>query len=315
MAYRYDRDLVGAIDSLPKIDAENLPQLRAMVDQMVEHLPPFTPLSPLEIKDLSVPGPAEAPPVDVRTYRPMNAEPGLPVVLYIHSGGFTVGNLETEHSAAAQVAGEVGAFVVSIDYRLAPESPFPAATEDCYAVLTWVADNADMLKIDPLRIAVYGISSGASLAAALALMTRDRGGPQLCFQFLGVPVLDDRLTTPSMRLFTDTPLWDRHNAEASWRQYLGTDKGTEHDPAISPYAAPARATDLARLPPTYIYVCEFDPLRDEGLYYATRLVQAGVQTELHMYPGTFHGSTNIAAAPISQRMVAESLAVLARALA
>jgi acetyl esterase/lipase len=164
--------------------------------------------------------------------------------------------------------------------------------------------------VDPARIAVAGQSAGGGLAAATALLARDRGGPALRFQLLEIPELDDRLDTPSMRAFTDTPLWNRPNAEWSWRHYLGPD----HVAETSAYAAPARARDLAGLPPAYVSTMEFDPLRDEGITYALRLLQAGVQVELHSHPGTFHGSALIAGAEVSQRGAREVVEALRRAL-
>jgi acetyl esterase/lipase len=208
------------------------------------------------------------------------------------------------------VAGEVGAVVVSVDYRLAPEHPFPAGVEDCYAALAWLAAHAAELGVDPARIAVAGQSAGGGLAAATALLARDRGGPALCFQLLEIPELDDRLDTPSMRAFTDTPLWNRPNAVWSWKHYLGA----SHAGEPSAYAAPARAKDLAGLPPAYVSTMEFDPLRDEGILYALRLLQAGVPVELHSYPGTFHGSALLPGAKVSQRGAREVMEALRHAL-
>jgi acetyl esterase/lipase len=143
---------------------------------------------------------------------------------------------------------------------------------------------------------VYGQSAGGGLAAALSLLARDRGGPSLCFQYLGIPELDDRLETPSMQQFVDTPMWNRPNAVLSWRYYLGHDADGE----VSPYAAPARAADLSGLPPAYVSTMEFDPLRDEGILYALGLLQAGVTVDLHQYPGTFHGSAMVPTAAVSR---------------
>jgi acetyl esterase/lipase len=146
----------------------------------------------------------------------------------------------------------------------------------------------------------------------MALMARDRGGPALCFQVLDIPDLDDRLTTPSMNAYADTPVWNRPKAVLSWQAYLGP----EHTGDTSPYAAAARATDLSGLPPAYVVTCEFDPLRDEGIEYAQRLMQAGVPTELHHYPGTFHGSCAAAMdTAISRRMIDDRTSALARAFA
>ena len=193
-------------------------------------------------------------------------------------------------------------------YRRAPEHRFPAALDDAYAVLTWTAGHAADLGIDPERIAVGGHSAGAGLAAAVALRARDQHGPPIRFQLLNQPELDDRQETWSARHFTDTHWMNRDKIAATWRHYLGS------GPA-SPYAAPARAADLSGLPPAYIATAEVDPLRDEGIDYALRLLQAGVSVELHQWPGTFHGSHAILSAEVSQRQIAEATAALRRALA
>jgi acetyl esterase/lipase len=250
------------------------------------------------LEDRQVPGPVGAPEVPIRIYRPRAESSSLRgAVFEIHGGGFLMGSIEMMDAWCQTIAGELGVVVVSVEYRLAPEDPFPAGVEDCYAALCWMADHADELQIDPARIAISGQSAGGGLAAGTVLMARDRGGPALCFQVLEIPELDDRLETPSMRQFTDTPLWNRPNAVWSWKHYLGPD----HEGEVSPYAAPARATDLAGLPPAYISTMEFDPLRDEGIVYAMRLLEAGVSVELHSFPGTFHGSALVADADVSRR--------------
>jgi acetyl esterase/lipase len=202
--------------------------------------------------------------------------------------------------------------VISVDYRLAPENPYPAPLDDCYAGLVWAAENADRLAVDADNIAIHGISAGGGLCAALALLARDRGGPAIVFQYLGVPEVDDRLGTVSMQRFTDTPLWNLPSAQNSWDCYLGA--GVRGSDGVSPYAAPARATDLSGLPPAYISAMQFDPLRDEDIAYAQALLAAGVTVELHLFPGTFHGSMLAAHAAVSKREAAEALAVLGRAL-
>ena len=234
----------------------------------------------------------------------------VPAILYIHGGGFFVGSIDTEHAGSAGLARQLGVVVVSVDYRLAPEHPFPAGIEDCYAALVWLHAHADELGVDPARVAINGGSAGGGLAAGLALLARDRGGPAICFQYLGIPELDDRLETESMKRFTDTPMWSRPSAELSWQWYLGDAHGGD----VSPYAAPARATDLAGLPPAYVSTMEFDPLRDEGIIYALRMLEAGVSVELHSFPGTFHGSAIVTGAAVTQREGVERLAVWRRVL-
>src|SRR4029453_10731094 len=169
-------------------------------------------------------------------------------------------------------------------------------------------EHAAELGIDPGRIAVGGHSAGAGLAAAVALRARDQQGPPIRYQLLNQPELDDRQETWGARQVTATPWMTRHKLAATWRHYLGSQPAT-------PYAAPARAADLAGLPPAHIATAEFDPLRDEGITYALRLLQAGVPVELHQWPGTFHGSQAILSAEISQRQIAELAAALRRALA
>ena len=262
-------------------------------------------------QDRTVPGREGDPEVPIRIYRPREETAELrPAVFEIHGGGFLMGDIEMMDPWSENVAGELSAVVVSVEYRLAPEDPFPAGVEDCYAALSWLAANAGELGVDPERIAIAGQSAGGGLAAGTALLARDRGGPSLCFQLLEIPELDDRLETPSMQQFTDTPLWNRPNAVWSWKHYLGAD----HEGEVSHYAAPARAKDLAGLPPAYVSTMEFDPLRDEGILYAMRMLEAGVSVELHSYPGTFHGSALVANAEVSRRGAREALDALRRRL-
>jgi acetyl esterase/lipase len=230
-------------------------------------------------------------------------------LLDIHGGGFVSGSASMEHGFATLVARKLGVVVVTVEYRLAPEHPFPAGAEDCYAVLAWMHEESDALGIDRARVGVGGQSAGGGLSAAVALMARDRGGPPLCFQFLGIPELDHRLETTSMRTFVDTPMWHRRNAELSWEAYLGPDPQD-----VSPYASPSIADDLTNLPPAYVTTMEFDPLRDEGILYALRLMEAGVSVELHSFPGTFHGSAAVPTAAVSKRGHKELMGALARGL-
>lgn len=306
--YKFDPELAALVPMLPKT-SEDLAATRAQMAELIEAMNANVDVTGLSVEDRTVPGSEAAPQVPTRIYKPEQRPNPTAAVIYIHGGGFILGNLESEHGAAARLAIELGVVVVSVGYRLAPEHPFPAAVEDCYAVLQWVDAAANELNIDPQRIGVIGNSAGGGLAAAIAMMARDRKGATPCFQFLGMPELDDRMDTLSMQRFVDTPLFSRPQAERSWRHYLG-----EHTGEVSPYAAPARATDLSRLPPAFISVMEFDPLRDEGIAYGLKLLQAGVAVEMHTYPGTFHGSPAIMFAEISRRQAAEQLDVLRRAL-
>ena len=313
LPYRIDPELEPLLEWLPALALDDVAAVRTALANLVSPLNVDVDTSGVIIEDRHVPGPAGAPEVPVRIYRPAGANKPTPALLDIHGGGFVLGNIEMEHASAVQIAREVGAAVVAVEYRLAPEHPFPAGVEDCYAALTWLSATVAELNIDPTRIGVGGQSAGGGLSAAVALLARDRGGPPLCFQFLGIPELDDRLETVSMRAFHDTPMWSRPNAEYSWRYYLGDD-GPAGGKDVSPYAAPARATDLSGLPPAYVTTMEFDPLRDEGITYALRLLQAGVSVELHSFPGTFHGSSLINTAAVSRRGNAELLVALRRGL-
>lgn len=245
----------------------------------------------------------------VRLYRPRDAEGKLPVLVYYHGGAFIFGDPYQEEVRTLRYAAEVGCLVVSVDYRLAPEHPFPAGLNDCYDALCWTQQLADELGIDRTRIAVGGASAGGALAAAVALRARDQSGPALACQLLIYPVLDDRLRTPSMRAFSHTPIWNQRAARQSWQHYL---QGRQADC----YAAPARATELQGLAPAYVMTAEFDPLRDEAIEYTSRLMQAGVTTDLHNFAGTVHGFDMLAwGTPIAEQAMAEQVTYLQRAFA
>jgi len=293
-----DPELEAFVPLFPPADLSDPVAARSNLAQLVRAVPETT---GLEIDDRTVPADPDVP---VRIYRPQAARGAI---VWLHGGGFVMGDLETEHPWAVRVADGSGAVVVSVGYRLAPEQRFPAALDDAYTVLTWAAGHAAELGIDPERIAVGGHAAGAGLAAAVALRARDQQGPPISFQLLSQPELDDRQETWSARNFTDTPFMTRDKVAASWRHYLGS------APA-SPYAAPARADDLSGLPPAYITTAEFDPNRDDAIGYAQRLLQARVPVELHQWPGTFHGSQAILSAEVSQRQIGELGAVLRRAL-
>ncbi|MFC9295716.1 alpha/beta hydrolase [Streptomyces sp. NPDC057011] len=269
------------------------------------------PVPGTDVRELTVAGPAGGPDVLVRVYRPRARRELLPAVLWIHGGGFCLGNVDSVHLGAAQAALHASAVVVAVSYRLAPEHPYPAGLDDCWAALEWTAGHTEALGADPARIAVAGASSGGALAAGLTLLARDRGGPALCFQHLSTPVLDDRLATASMAAYTDTPVWNRRLAAESWELYLGGAAGRTRDrDGVSEYAAPARAADLRGLPPAYISTAGLDPLRDEGLQYGLRLAQAGVPVELHNFPGAYHAFVDGALPEEQQRIGVEHLTAL-----
>ncbi|MFG2910176.1 alpha/beta hydrolase [Kitasatospora sp. NPDC048286] len=302
-----DPELEAFIPLFPRTDLADPVAARGRFSELAAAVPaPDT--TDLDVEDRTVPA---DPAVPVRIYRPRRAHPvkrGQAALIWLHGGGFVIGDLDTEHPWATLIANGSGVTVISVGYRLAPEHPFPAALDDAYAVLRWTAEHAAALGIDPERIAVGGHSAGGGLAAAVTLRARDERGPAIRFQLLNQPGLDDRQETWSARNFTDTPWFNRNKSAASWRHYLGGRPAT-------PHAAPARAEDLSGLPPAYIATAELCPNRDENLGYALRLLQAGVSVELHQWPGTFHGSQAIVSAEISQRQNAELGAALRRALA
>lgn len=313
--YAYDPDFLPALAEIPTVGdystAEKIQAMRAMrVD--AQQLPPHRP--DVVRQDRVVPAKGSQPAVPIRIYTPAAAAKAPRACVYeIHGGGFMFGTLDMMDPWCESIAAALDVVVVSVDYRLAPEHPFPAGIDDCHAGLRWTADHAAELGIDPARLAIAGQSAGGGLAAGLALMARDKGGPSICYQLLEIPELDDRLDTPSMQAFQDTPFWNRPNAVWSWKHYLGPNhKGT---PSI--YAAPARATveQLKGLPPAYVSTMEFDPLRDEGIRYAAAMLEAGVSVELHNYAGTFHGSAFVTEAEPSRRNAEEIVAILRRRLA
>ncbi len=300
-ARRFAAGLADAVARFPVADLSDPVTARRDLAALAAAAPaPDT--AGMTIEDRTVPG---EPGVPVRIYQPRRASGAL---VWLHGGGFVMGDLETEHPWAVRLAQGAGAVVVSVGYRRAPEHPFPAALDDAYAAMAWAADHAADLGTDSDHIAIGGHAAGAGLAAAVALRARDQRGPSIRYQLLNQPQLDDAQTTWSARTFTDTPFMTRDKAAASWRHYLGS------APACA-YAAPARADDLAGLPAAYVASAEFDPNRDEAIEYAQRLLRAGVPVELHQWAGTFHGSAAVVSAEVSRLQIAELGAVLQRGLA
>lgn len=314
MSYRYAPELAAAVAQLPHRDLTDLAGTRRALQQTIA-AQPLVDTTGVTVSDRIVSGLPGRPDVQIRLYQPEGHDPAgrAPAILHAHGGGFVMCDVESSHPRNVDLVRELDVTLVSVEYRLAPEHPYPAALDDVHAALRWLADEADTLGVDRDRVAVHGISAGAALVAGLALLVRDRGGPSICFQYLGIPVLDDRQQTASITRFTDTPQWDATKAAFSWAAYLGD--GVPGTDGTSPYAAPARAADLTGLPRAYISAMEFDPLRDEAVEYAEALLAAGVPTELHVFPGTFHGSSAFRHAPITRREQAEEVAVLQAALA
>ncbi|MGI5283074.1 alpha/beta hydrolase [Nonomuraea polychroma] len=318
MAYHpnLDPEIRAALEQMPLPDfglasvaPEDLPGVRAQINAFLAAAPPAE--TDVTIEDRHVPGPDGAPDVRVRIYRPGGEGTSRPALYWIHGGGMVIGTPEIDDALMIGYVEQLGCVVVSVDYRLAPENPYPAPVEDCYAGLVWTAKAAGELGIDPARLAVGGASAGGGLAAATVLLARDRGGPEVAFQLLVCPMLDDRNSTPSSQEFTDAVVWKREENLYGWKALLGDLFGADDVP---PYAAPSRATDLSGLPPAFVDVAELEVFRDEDIDYALRLSQAGVSTELHLYPGGFHAFDGMVPdAELSKRARAARLAALKRA--
>lgn len=236
---------------------------------------------PEEIFELTVPGPAG--PLPIRVYRPQSEGP-LPVVVYFFGGGWVVGSLDTSDAICRALSTMVPCVVVSVGYRLAPEHPFPAATDDCYAAVKWVADNAAALGADTARLAVAGDSSGGNLAAAIPLMAREEDGPEISAQVLVYPPMLNDATTKSMSDNKDPMFFNAHSSAWFWERYLA-------DPADgdSPMASPLKAKDHSGLPPALMITAEYCPLHDEGEAYADALERADVPVEYHRFEDLPHG--------------------------
>ncbi len=307
-----DPDLQPLLEAVPEMEftAETLPAIRIAMATMFAQTPP--PAVKSIVEELTVPGPEGAPPVRVVSYCPPHGDTITPAILHIHGGGFVVGSPAMADAANQRLAVEFGCRVVSVDYRLAPETPFPGAVEDCYAALRWLHDSAAALNVDPHRIGIKGESAGGGLAAALALLARDRGGPPIRFQHLTYPMLDDRTVTDTdPNRFTGDYMWTRAYNRFGWSALLGHPAGLGE---VSPYAAAARACDLAGLPPAFLSVGGLDLFLDENLAYANRLSRAGVPVELHLYPGAFHGFDMAADVLVSRRAQRTSDEALHRSL-
>ena len=232
-----------------------------------------------------IPGPPGAPELAIRIHRPSETTPDArPCLFHVHGGGMVAGSARRDDGMLLGIVRTLGCVATSVEYRLAPEHRAPAMSTDCYWALKWVCANARSLGIDPERIVLGGISGGGGVAAAAALMARDLGGTKLCLQWLITPQLDDRNDTPSAH--GDWIGWPRRLNVGAWKAVLGERYGTDK---VTAYDSAARAQDLTGLPPTYIEVASMEVFRDEGIDYASRLLRAGVQTELHVYAGGFHG--------------------------
>ncbi len=293
-------------------DIDNIPLTRRELVEIAAGNQGPLQIAPAHVEwtDRSVGADAGRSPVTVRVYRNTSLAEPRGALLFFHGGAFVFGDLESEHSRCLHLADQVGCIVVSVDYRLAPEHPFPAAHDDGVTALDWLRRDADALNVDRGRIAIGGASAGGALAAGIALRSRDEEGAWLRAQLLIYPAVDDRVTTASIRQYYRHTPWDGERTEKMWHLYL---HGVE---TTTSYAAPARATDLSNLPPTYIMTAEEDPLRDEALSFAQRLLAARVSVEYHHFASTYHGFDLLAPdAALTKRALLEQSEFLIRELA
>ncbi|WP_068070488.1 alpha/beta hydrolase [Novosphingobium lentum] len=306
-----DPAVLPALEAFPPLRAtrESLPAIRAAMDGIARSIP--VPSLPVDTQTVLIPA-SEGHHVRAILLRPQGRTELLPAILHIHGGAYIIGAPEMSVPELTATADQLGVTILSVDYRLAPEHPFPAGIEDCYTALGWLHDHAATLGVDRSRIAVMGESAGGGLAASLALLARDRGVYPLAFQLLDAPMMDDRTCVRPRNPVTGEFIFAPEDNHFGWSCLLDAEPGA---PGVSPYAAAARETELAGLPPTLIATGALDLFVDENVDYAMRLIAAGVAVELHVYPGCPHGYVIAADAPVSQRALQDKRNALRRALA
>ena len=285
----------------PPFECMTVPQARVATTAFLDLQPPAEEVG--TVSDRALPGPAGD--IPVRIYVP-HGQRTRGVLVYFHGGGWVIGDIETVDRPCRSIANAADVVVVSVDYRLAPEHPQPAAFDDCYAATAWVAEHAEELDVDPARLAVGGDSAGGHLAAAVSLEARDRGGPAIAFQLLIYPVTDFAFTTASHAENGEGYLLQRATMQWFWAHYLGAS-----DPDKDQTVFPARAASFADLPPAFVATAEFDPLRDEGEAYAESLRAAGNDVTAQRYDGMIHGFLwTLGATPSGARLVDDAVAAL-----
>lgn len=314
----YDPELEVGLTSLPadifgtEDGPSSIEESRALMASWRPSVESLTRGGAVHVDERKVPGPQGSPDITLLIMSPTQGDGPWPVIYHIHGGAMVAGDHYYGAQSFADLVGELKVVVVSVEYRLAPENPHPAPVEDCYAGLEWVARNTEALKIDPRRIVIMGGSAGSALAASTALLSRDRNGPSVSHQILGCPMLDDRMTGPSTYATDLHSRNMRKTLQDGWAALLGD---AAAGPDVSPYASPARAEDLSGLPPTYIDIGSSEVLLSEAVDYATRLSYAGVQVELHVWPGAFHGFNSLVPhAAVSRTANETRLAYLRRVL-
>jgi acetyl esterase/lipase len=306
---RLDPELRVVVEQIPALDLTDIPAARASLAELYAQINTGGPNPRVRHSDHMAPGREGNPDVMVRVFRPVAAASSpLPCLYWTQGGGYVLTAPDMDDQFCQEIVDRHECVVVSVDWRRAPEHPFPAPAEDCYAGLAWTVSNADELGIDPSRIVIGGHSSGGGSTAGLALLVRDRGEFTVAHQLLIYPMLDDTNSTPFSHLVTDPQVWNRTSNEIGWRGYLGDTYGTED---VSPYAAPTRMENLAGLPPATVLTGELDLFVDEDIDYAQRLMRAGVPTELHVYRAAHHGFDRmVPQAKVSQRFIADRDAAL-----
>lgn len=300
---KIDNELISVLDDFPalEINRENIVQLREILAAQPSAPSPVT---VMESKETIATSDGD---LDLYVYRKSDRA-GQPVVIWVHGGGYVLGSAEDDR--AKVIADHCDCTVFSVDYRLAPEHPFPAGVEDCYATLVWIMSGNAPYDLDTSRVAIGGASAGAGMAAGVVLANRDRENYPLCLQLLLYPMIDNLHATASGQ-YDNHPVWKQETSFSAWEMYLDGTPGEE----ASPYAAATRAKDLSGLPPAYLCVGSEDLFRDEDIEYAQRLINAGIPTELAVFPGLYHAAESfVPSARVSKRLTSSFLTALDHAL-
>ena len=309
--HRIDAELRAILSLMPAIDLADIPAARAALHAVFAAVDTTPPNPAVARTDHRAPGLPGSPAVELRSFRPVDAHETLPCVYWIQGGGYVLTAPDVDDQWCEEIAHTQRCVVISVKWRRAPEHPFPAASDDCFAGLSWAVKSASDLRLDVERVIVAGASSGGGAAAALALRVRDEGQFSILHQVLLYPMLDDRNVTASSHSVTDPELWNRKNNLLAWRAFLGTAHGRDD---ISPYAAPTRAKSVEGVAPATLLTAELDLFVDENIEYAQRLMHAGVPTELHVYPAACHGFDRLVpTAAVSRRLLADRDAAFRRA--
>ena len=308
-----DPELLELIANRPalRLSAEKIQKSRDFIVQAAKAAK--TILDPaVRLDELHVTSRFDASSIRVRRYQPAAITSDTPALLHCHAGGFVMGTPEMADLENIRLVKDLKCAIFSVDYRLAPEHPYPAALHDIYSVLSWMHDNAETLKIDKTRIGIKGESGGGGIAAGVALFVRDTPGPKLAFQHLIYPMLDDRtVLRTDLHEHIGQVMWTNEHNRFGWQALLGKEPGSAD---VSPYAAASRALNLQGLPPTFISVGALDLFCEENIAYAQRLLTQGVPVELHVYPRAFHGFRNATNSRVAKQAAQDSLEALRRSL-